>query len=378
MRILVAPDAFKGSLTAPEAAAAMARGVRGAIPSADPIELPVADGGEGTVDVLVRATGGTFRTSRVTGPLGTPVGAVWGVLGDGRTAVIESAAAAGLGLVSADRRDLRAATTRGVGELVRAALDAGFRRIVVGAGGTGTNDGGAGAARALGARFLDVAGAEIGEGGAALARLASIDLDSIDLRLGSAEIAVACDVDSPLVGPLGATAVYGPQKGATPEIVAELDAALGHFARAAAAATGIDAATLPSGGAAGGLAAGLVLFGGARLCRGVEIVLDRIGFDGALAGVALVLTGEGRTDGQSARGKAPAGVAAAARRRGVPVVCISGALGDGADELDVDALATIAPGPIGSAECIERAAELLESATFRVCRMLRAGSTMRP
>ena len=381
VRILVAPDSFKGSLSAALAAAAMARGVKAVFPAAEVREVPVADGGEGTVEALVRATGGRTETRAVTGPLGERLAARFGVLGDGVTAVVETAAASGLTLLAADRRDPGRTTTRGTGELVRAALDAGLSRVVIGLGGSATNDGGTGLARALGVRFLDGKGRELPEGGAALADLARIDLAGLDPRLGRCEMVAACDVDNPLTGPGGASEVFGPQKGATPEMVGVLDAALMRFAEVAREATGRDVSRVPGAGAAGGLGAGLLLFTKAQLRPGVEIVLEAAGFARLLEGADLVFTGEGRSDRQTAMGKAPAGVAQAARRRGVPVVCLSGGLGEGAEdllEMGVTALASIAPGPISLEECVGRAAELLERAVARACRLVRLGALLRP
>jgi glycerate kinase len=270
-------------------------------------------------------------------------------------------------------------TTRGTGELVRAALDAGLRKLMVGIGGSATNDGGAGLARALGVRFLDAGGAELPEGGAALARLARVDLAGLDPRLAGAELLVACDVDNPLTGPRGASAVYGPQKGATPAAVRELDAALSRYATIAARETGRDVAARPGAGAAGGLGAGLLFFTPARLRPGVEIVLEATGFDRRVRDADLVITGEGRTDEQTAMGKAPAGVAAAAKRHGVPVVCLSGGLGEGADrvlEVGIDAVASTVPAPMSLEDSIRGGAPLVEAAAARVCRLLRAGAAM--
>ncbi len=376
LRVVVAPDSYKGSLSALKVARAMARGVRQAFPAAEVREVPIADGGEGTVEALVAATGGRLLRSVVTGPLGEPVEAAWGVLGDGTTGVIEMAGASGLPLVPPHRRDPRITTTRGTGELVRAALDLGLSRLVVGIGGSATNDGGAGFARALGARFLDARGEELPDGGAALARLDRIDLSGLDPRLATCELVVACDVDNPLCGPRGASAVYGPQKGATPEAVRELDEALARFARVAEGFTGRDVARAPGAGAAGGLGAGLLFFTPAKLRPGVELVLEATGFDTLVQGAALVLTGEGRTDGQTAMGKAPVGVAAAARRHGVAVVCLSGGLGEGADEVllrGVDALASATPAPMGVEEAMARGAELVEAAAARACRLIAVG-----
>ncbi len=380
MRIIVAPDSFKGSISALGVAEAIERGIRAVFPEAEVVLVPIADGGEGTVEALVAATGGRIEHATVRGPLGEPVRAQWGVLGDGETAVIEMAAASGLPLVPKERRDPRITTTFGTGELMKAALDAGLSKLVVGIGGSATNDGGAGMARALGVRFLDAAGADLPEGGAALARLARIDLAGLDPRLAGAAILVACDVDNPLTGPRGASAVYGPQKGATAEMVRQLDAALRNYAAVAGAATGRVAAGVPGAGAAGGLGAGLLFFTPAQLRPGVEIVLEATRFSEIVKGADLVVTGEGHADFQSAMGKAPAGVARAAKRHEVPVVCLAGGLGEGADELlerGVDALASMVPRPMPLEECMSRGAELLEAAAARMCRLLRVGMRLR-
>jgi glycerate kinase len=380
LRVVVAPDSFKGSLSAVEAAAAMARGVRAVFPSAEVVEVPIADGGEGTAAALVRATGGALREQTVAGPLGDPVRASWGLLGDGRTAVIELASGSGLLLVPAERRDPARASSQGTGELIRAALDAGVRRLVVAIGGSATNDGGTGALQALGARFLDAADQPLSPGGAALARLARIDLASLDARLAECELSVACDVDNPLTGPLGASAIFGPQKGATPAVVELLDLALERFATVARQATGRDVAGARGAGAAGGMGAGLLFFTPARLRRGVELVLEVVRFADQLQGADLVITGEGQTDAQTSMGKAPIGVAAAAKCAGVPVVCLSGGLGPGADAVlsqGIDALASASPGPMALEEALARAPELLELATERACRLLRLGHALR-
>ena len=375
MRIVVAPDSYKGSVSAPDVAEAMERGILRIFAGAEVRKVPIADGGEGTVAALVAATGGELRHSQVIDPLGRRIDAQWGILGDGTTAVIEMAAASGLPLVPERLRDPERATSFGTGELIRAALDAGLRRIILGIGGSATNDGGAGMARALGARFVDAAGRELAEGGAALAGLAAVHLDGLDPRLHETEITVACDVDNPLCGPRGASVVFGPQKGATPGMVAALDAALWHYALIAQAATGRTVAEVPGAGAAGGLGAGLLLFTPAVLRPGVEIVLEAVGFQELVEGAAFVLTGEGRTDFQTAFGKAPVGVAKAAKRHRVPVFCLSGSLGEGADETlsqGVDAVMSICDRPMGLEECMLRGQELIEAASTRLCRILRA------
>lgn len=377
MRILIAPDSFKGSLSAAAAAEAMAAGVRVAAPGAEVVLMPMADGGEGTVEALVAGTGGQILTAMVTDPLGRPVEAAFGLLGDGKTAAIEMAAASGLLLVSDTERDPLITTTYGTGELIRAALDQGVTRIVIGIGGSATNDGGAGMLQALGGLLHKADGSPVGLGGAALLDLAHIDLTGLDPRLAQVELLVACDVDNPLTGPRGATAVYGPQKGATPEVVALLDRALGHLADVMARALGRDVRDRPGAGAAGGLGNGLMGFFGASLRPGIEVVIEAVGLDRLLAGAALVLTGEGRTDGQTLAGKVPLGVARRAAAQGVPVVVISGAVTPDADALlehGVSALFSIADGPLTLAEAMGRAAELLERRACHVVRLWALGA----
>jgi glycerate kinase len=373
--VVVAPDSFKGSLSAVQAAEAMERGVLEAWPDSRVVKIPIADGGEGTVEALVTSTSGRYVTSTVRGPLGQPVEARWGVLGDGRTAVIEMAAASGLTLVPAGRRDPRIASTFGTGQLVRAALDAGFRRVVIGIGGSATNDGGSGMAKALGVRFLDGRGDTLPEGGAALSRVFSVDLSRVDPRLAETEILVACDVDNPLTGPRGASAVYGPQKGATPAVVVELDEALERYAQVSSQATGRDVARLPGAGAAGGLGAGLLFFTPARLVPGIDLVLDSTRFDDQVRGASLVIVGEGRTDHQTAMGKAPVGVARVASRHGVQVLLVSGSLGPGAEEVLAHGIGRIvqaSPPELPLEEAMARAAELLQSAVAESLRPTRS------
>ena len=375
MRVVVAPDSYKGSVSAVGVAAALERGVLRVFPQAEVRKIPIADGGEGTVEALVTATGGQMKQERVRGPLGEVVDACWGILGDGKTAVIEMAAASGLPLVPPDRRDPRITTTYGTGELIRTALDEGLRRIIIGIGGSATNDGGTGMAQALGAKFLAADGTELPPGGGALAQLKTIDLSGLDSRLTKTEITVACDVDNPLCGQRGAAAVFGPQKGATPAMVAELDAALGHFAGCARAATGRNVADLAGAGAAGGLGAGLLFFTPAKLRPGVEIVLEAVKFAEVVKDAAFVITGEGRTDFQTAYGKAPVGVAKVAKQFGVPVFCISGGLGDGADDVlaqGIDAVMSICSRPLSLEECMRDGAALIEEAAARLCRILQA------
>ena len=333
MRIVLAPDSFKESLTAQQACDALAEGIRTVVDDVEFVDVPMADGGEGTVDALVDATGGERITTTVTGPLGGAVEATWGMLGDRMTAVIEMAAASGLPLVPAELRDARITTTYGTGELVRAALDRGARHLLLGIGGSATNDAGAGFASALGVRFLDSDGHDLPPGGAALAELASIDLTGLDPRLAWCQVEVACDVTNPLCGPNGASAVFGPQKGADPATVSALDAALARFANVVHEQTGRDVLEVPGAGAAGGLGAGLLAFADATLTSGVGLVARHAGLAERVVSADLVITGEGRVDSQTRNGKTPWGVAQAAHAAGVPVVAVAGLLGDGSDEL---------------------------------------------
>jgi glycerate 2-kinase len=376
MKIVIAPDSYKGCMTAAEVAEAMARGVRRVLPDAELNLIPMADGGEGTVQAMVDATGGRLIPATVTGPLGEPVAARFGLMGDGETAVIEMASASGLPLVPADRRNPLLTTTYGTGELIRLALEQGARRLIIGIGGSATNDGGAGMAQALGARLLDRDDRDLPNGGGALAQLDRIDISGLDPRLKNFAITVACDVDNPMTGERGAAAVFGPQKGATPEMVATLDKNLQHFAAIMRRDLGQDVEQVPGAGAAGGLGAGLMAFLGATLRRGVEIVVDAVNLTGRCAGADLVLTGEGGTDFQTVRGKTPMGVARAAKVHGVPVICLSGGLGRNYREVytvGIDAVCTIVPGPMPLAEALERGPELVEDATERALRLARLG-----
>ncbi len=318
VRIVIAPDSFKGTLAAEHAAEAIAAGVRRALPAAEPVLRPLADGGEGTVAAALRA-GYRSRTVRVAGPDGRPVDAVLGL--QGATAVLELAAAAGLGLL--DRPAPLTATTRGVGELVREALDAGVRRIVLGIGGSATTDGGAGMLQALGVRLLRADGAEVTPGGAGLVELDRIDAAGLDPRLAAVEFVVASDVDNPLTGPAGAASVFGPQKGASVTEVAVLDAALARFAAVLARDLGPDVAAVAGAGGAGGTAAGALAVG-ASLVSGARLVCDLVGLSEAVAGADLVITGEGSLDEQTLRGKAPVEVARRAREVGVPCLAVAG------------------------------------------------------
>src|SRR6266516_6341990 len=324
MRIIIAPQSLKGSLTAAQAGEAIAQGVRNVHPTAEIEIVPVADGGEGTVQALVDATGGKIIQQTVTGPLGEQVPAFFGLLGDGSTAVIEMAACAGLPLVPPEKRDPRITTTYGVGELILAALDYGSRHFIIGIGGSATNDGGAGMAQALGARLLTKEGKEIARGGAALTTLAHISTATMDPRLQECTVEVASDVSNPLCGPTGASAVYGPQKGATPEMVVELDRALAHYAQIIEHDLGVAVGDIPGDGASGGLGAGLIAFLHATLRPGAQIVLEAVHLEERMRTADLVITAEGQLDSQTAYGKSVGAVAALAKRYRLPVLALAG------------------------------------------------------
>lgn len=376
MKVVIAPDSFKESLSAVEVAAAIARGWARVFPAAELLQLPMADGGEGTVEALLAAQGGERRTTTVSGPLGQPVTAHWGLLSDA-TAVLEVAAAAGLQLIAPAQRDVCRASSRGVGELLLAALDAGARRVILGLGGSATNDAGAGLLQALGVRLLDRQGQELAPGGAALADLSRVDSRGLDPRLQQLEIRVAADVDNPLCGPGGATAVFAPQKGASPGDVARLEVALQRFARCTAEALGNDWQHAPGVGAAGGLGFALKAYLGANFCPGSQLVAQLAGLAEALVGADLLITGEGRLDTQTLHGKTPFGVAAVARQAGVPVLAIAGSLGQGYQglyEAGIDAAFSLVPGPISLQQAMASAASELEARVGDLARLWRLAS----
>jgi len=373
MRIVVAPQALKGSLTAAEVGLAIASGVQRVYPQAEIVIIPVADGGEGTVQTLVDATGGEIVQQTVTGPLGTPVPAFFGLLGDGETAAIEMASCAGLPLVPQEQRDPRITTTYGVGELLLAALERGRRRFTFGIGGSATNDGGAGMMQALGASLLTAQGKEIARGGAALTTLSRISIERLDPRLQECVIEVACDVTNPLCGPTGASAVYGPQKGATPDMIGVLDAALDHYAQLIERDLGQKVRDIPGSGAAGGLGAGLLAFLHATLRPGADLVLEAGKLEDALRSANLVITAEGQIDEQTAYGKTVGAVAILAKRYNVPVLALAGSLGDNYQkvyELGVDGIAVLPSGPMTLQYAMEHAAMLTTDATERMLRIL--------
>ena len=379
MKIVIAPQAFKGSISALRVAEMMADGVRRVSPDAHIEMVPVADGGDGTLETLVEASGGEIRSSDVMGPLGETRTAVWGAMGDGLTAVIEMARTSGLALVAVEDRNPLVATTYGLGQAIRDALDSGFRRFILGIGGSATNDAGAGMAQALGARLMDAAGDDLPPGGAALADLDRVDLSGLDPRIAESDVAVACDVTNPLTGSVGASAVYGPQKGATPEMVEQLDAALAHMASVVRRDLGVEIDEVPGAGAAGGLGGGMIGFLGGHLEAGVDIVLETVGLEGRLDGADLVMTGEGSVDYQTVYNKAPIGVARLARARGIPVVAIVGSLGERYREVHdhgIDAVLAITSRPMTLEEASERVDELVTDAAEQAMRLMAAGTVV--
>ena len=376
MKIVIAAQGYKGNLSALQVCRAIENGVKRAVPDAMTAIVPMADGGGGTMEALVAAMGGEIIPAEVTGPLGKRVTARWGLLSDKATGVIEMAAASGLDLVPPQELNPLLTTTYGTGELILDALEKGCRKLIIGIGGSATNDGGVGMAQALGVRLLDGKGAPLTFGGAALADLEHIDITAIDPRLAGCDVVVASDVTNPLSGPQGASAVYGPQKGATEEMVARLDAALAHYAGVLKKDLGIDIRDVPGAGAAGGLGAGLIAFLKAELLPGIDIVIQATGLAQHLKGAALVFTGEGRLDNQTARGKAPVGVARKAKTLGLPVVAIVGEIGDGYQEVydqGIDAVFSIAPGPVSLDRCLVEAEELTSDIAERATRLFVCG-----
>ncbi|MBV9712154.1 MAG: glycerate kinase [Ktedonobacteraceae bacterium] len=379
MHVVIAPQSLKGSLTAAEAGRAIAYGVQSIYPDAEISIVPIADGGEGTVQALVDATGGTLVQREVTGPLGEPVTAFFGLLGNGQTAAIEMASCAGLPLVPPERRDPRITTTYGVGELIAAALEQSCTHLLIGIGGSATNDGGAGMAQALGAHLMTAEGNEIARGGAALSTLAHIDPSILDERLRACKVEVACDVTNPLCGPMGASAIYGPQKGATPQMVAELDAALAQYAHIIEQDLHRIVKDIPGAGAAGGLGAGLIAFLNAELRPGAQIVLEAVHLEEHLRSADLVITAEGQIDEQTAYGKSVGAVASLAKRYQLPVLALAGSLGPHYQtvyNLGVDAVMALPSHPLTLQYAMEHASELVRDATERALRLLQAGARL--
>jgi glycerate kinase len=374
-RFLLSPQEFKGSLSAEEAAHAIAEGLRRAWPDGVLDIAPMADGGPGTVAAILSARDGISQKTVVSDPLGRPVEAVWALLSDGPTAVIEMAAASGLVLLRPEELDPRRAATYGTGELLKAALDAGCRRLVVGVGGSATNDGGAGMAQALGARLLDDEGRDLPAGGAALSRLHAIDVSGLDVRLTNVRVQAATDVTNPLCGELGASRVYGPQKGASAQAVEELEAALCHYAAIVRRDLGVDISDLPGAGAAGGLGGGLIAFLKAEVRPGAELVAEAIGLRERMRGADIVFTGEGRLDRQTGFGKTVATVARMAKEEGRAVIALVGGVEAGAAEArpDINAVFPIAPRPMTLEEALAEARVLLADAAEQAASLLRVG-----
>ncbi|MDE0317975.1 MAG: glycerate kinase [Candidatus Poribacteria bacterium] len=380
MKIVVAPDSFKGSVTALEAANAIEKGLRRVFPDAVIEKIPMADGGEGTVQSLVDATGGHIQTQRVLAPLGNEVNAKFGILADGETAVIEMASASGLTLVPPDKRNPLLTTTYGTGQLIRAALEAGCRRLIIGIGGSATNDGGAGMAEALGVKFLNADGNPIERGGGGLDKLTSIDITGLHPAIAETETVVACDVNNPLTGPEGASHVYGPQKGATPEMVKTLDSHLAHFDKVLMGTFGQSFNDIPGAGAAGGLGAGLMAFLNAELRIGVDIMIDTVGLKERMKGASLVFTGEGQLDFQTAFGKTPVGVAKVAKAGKIPVIAIAGGIGEGADavyDAGIDAMLGIVQAPMSLEDAVEDAMQLIADTAEQAARLIAIGKRER-
>ncbi len=381
MKILVAPSGFKESLGASEVADAITRGIRRALPAAYIRTMPLVDGGEGFTQELVRTTGGSLHKVTITGPVGDPVEAYFGLLGGDKSnsAVLEMAAAAGLRLVPPDRRDPLITTTRGVGELIEAALDAGVKRILMGCGDSGTNDGGAGAAQALGVRMLDADGNDLKAGGSELLHIDHIDLSRRDERLEMVQIDVACNWQNVLCGPKGVARVFGPQKGASPETVEKLEAALEIYAAVIERDLGVDVRTMPAGGASGGLGAGLHALLGAKLHPRIDIVTQYLDLDGALDETDLVITAEGAIDFQTPRGKIPMEVAQRAKQRGLPVIAIVGSVGERANEnfeYGIDAFFSGINQPMDLSMALEKAEDLVAACAENVIRTVLVGSAL--
>lgn len=374
MKIVIASDSYKGSNTSLKVAGLIEKGARVVFPDADVVKIPIADGGEGTVEALVSGLGGKIIQVNAEDPLNRQVSAFYGII-DGK-AVLEMAAASGLPLLKENEKNPRKASTYGTGQVLAAALEAGYRDITIGIGGSATNDGGAGMAQALGYRLTDRDGGEIPRGGAALADIASVDSSGVNPLLKDAKIHVACDVDNPLLGEHGASAVYGPQKGADPQMVKELDSALRHFADVVEDWKGRPMREIPGAGAAGGLGFGLTAFCDAEIKSGIETILDLVDFTEKIDGADLVITGEGKIDGQSIRGKVPIGVAARTAPAGLPVLAIVGDIGQGASavyEYGIDSIMSTVDRAMPLEDAIARSAECLEDAAERACRIIRIG-----
>ncbi len=376
MKIVVAPNAFKGSLTATEAAIAMEAGIRRILPNAEVVQVPVADGGDGLVDVAVEALNGEIRSLLVRGPRNSPVEANYCYVESMNLVTVEMALASGLAFLPEDLQDPTLTTTFGTGELIKAGLDLGVKRINVGIGGSATNDGGIGMAQALGVRFLDKDGRELPGIGDSLVSIARIDLSGLDPRIKETTVEAVCDVENPLYGPEGAAFVYGPQKGASPEQVKELDKGLRNLAELIKKDLGMDVANMPGAGAAGGLGGGLHAFLGAKLCKGIDLIFDLVGLPEKLSGADLALTGEGQIDFQTVFGKAPGGVGVAAKAQGIPCFAIAGSIGKELGDLHdsgINAVFSLCPGPMTLEESMKLSKENVTRITEQAIRAFLAG-----
>ena len=374
MKIAIAPDSFKGVLTALKAATCIEEGLRKALKDCRVLKIPMADGGEGTVQAMVDASDGKIITLGVTDPLGRKIKAEYGMMGDGITAVIEMAAASGLPLLSADERNPFKTTTFGTGEFILDALKKGTKKVIVGIGGSATVDGGSGMAQALGAKFLDEKGKELLGTGGNLERIKTIDISGMDKRIKDVEFLVACDVSNPLLGDNGAARVYGPQKGATPEMVETLESGLANLSQVIKKDLGKDVANEPGAGAAGGLGVGLMAFLNASLKPGIDIVIDVVNLSEKIKGCNLVITGEGRLDYQTAFGKTPAGVARVASEQGIPVIAIGGQVGENTSNIHscgITAYFSAIRCPMSDKDIKEKAAEMLSECSEEIGRLLK-------
>ncbi|GKU77544.1 glycerate kinase [Paenibacillus sp. L3-i20] len=375
MKVVIAPDSFKGSLSALEAGAAIERGIRKVLPEGVIKVIPMADGGEGTMDCLISSTKGRFVSESVVNPLGRLIDSGYGILGNGTTCIIEMAMSSGLYLIERYERNPLLTTTFGFGQLIKAALDRGCRQFILALGGSATNDGGAGMLQALGAELLDIENEQIGFGGGELERISTIRIEGMDARLSECEFIIACDVDNPFIGEKGASAVFGPQKGATTEMVGQLDSNLEHFANVINNTLGIAIHDIPGTGAAGGLAGGILAFLNGKLESGVSIVARVSELSNAMEDADLVITGEGRVDAQTVRGKTPYGVAKIAKSHNVPVIILAGSIGEGVDvlyEYGVSAVLSIVNRPMTLEEAMEETDTLLAAASEQVIRIIQS------
>ena len=380
MKIVVAPDSFKGSLTAVEVSDAIEQGIREIFPEAEIVKIPMADGGDGTVQCLVNATGGDILREKVTDPLGDEILASYGILGDKKTAVIEMAEASGLTLVPENKRNPLITTTYGTGQLIKAALDQGCRKMIIGIGGSATNDGGAGMVQALGAKLLDKDGEEIGFGGGELKKVFRIDISYMDKRLSNTKVVVASDVTNPLCGSKGASRIYGPQKGATPEIIKELDESLAYFAEIIKRDLNKDIKDIPGAGAAGGLGASLIAFLDAELRPGIEIMIEIVKLEQVIKDADLVITGEGKIDSQTIYGKAPIGVAKIAKRYNIPVIAIAAIIGDDAGivhQYGISSLISVSAQPMRLDESVSNKVLLIKNSIKQSMRAIKTGKELK-